>query len=156
VRDLDGALEVIHQSNVFPSICGRVCPQESQCEAQCILNKKVESVGIGRLERFVGDHAKTKKVVPPKRSAKKLGRVAVVGSGPAGLAASADLVRAGADVTVYEALHVVGGVLRYGIPAFRLPREIIEREVQRLLDLGVKFETQQGHRQDLHRRAAAG
>jgi len=139
VRDFDGALAVIHEANLFPSICGRVCPQETQCEAQCVIAKKVESVGIGRLERFVGDNARAPKGRPPA-FAGKLGKVAVVGSGPAGLAAAADLVRYGADVTVYEALHVVGGVLRYGIPSFRLPRDIIEREVQYLRDLGVKFE----------------
>ncbi len=138
VRDFDGALATIHESNLFPSICGRVCPQESQCESQCIIAKKVESVGIGRLERFVGDHAQAAKP-KPAANAGALGHVAVVGSGPAGLAAAADLVRFGADVTVYEALHVVGGVLRYGIPSFRLPREIIDREVQYLRDLGVKF-----------------
>jgi glutamate synthase (NADPH) small chain len=131
---------VIRESNAFPSVCGRVCPQETQCEAQCIIKSKVEPVGIGRLERFVGDHAALPKVAPPIFS-RKLGRVAVCGSGPAGLAAAADLVRFGADVTVFEALHVVGGVLQYGIPAFRLPREIIRREVQQLKDIGVKFET---------------
>ena len=140
VRDLDGALGVIHESNIFPSICGRVCPQESQCEAQCIINKKMESVGIGRLERFVGDNAHLP-TATPARFEKPLGKVAIVGSGPSGLACAADLVRYGADVTVYEALHVVGGVLRYGIPSFRLPRDIIEREVQHLRDLGVKIET---------------
>ena len=140
VRDFDGALEVIYESNIFPSICGRVCPQETQCEAQCIIVKKMDAVGIGRLERFVGDNAKPPKAVPPRFS-RKLGKVAVVGSGPAGLSAAADLVRYGAEVTVYEALHVVGGVLRYGIPSFRLPRDIIEREVNRLKDMGVKIET---------------
>ncbi|HEY6006152.1 MAG TPA: FAD-dependent oxidoreductase, partial [Anaeromyxobacter sp.] len=126
-------------ANAFPSICGRVCPQESQCEAQCIIAKKVESVGIGRLERFVGDNAKPRPVTVP-RFERKLGKVAICGSGPAGLAAAADLVKYGADVTIFEALHVVGGVLQYGIPAFRLPREIIAREVQNLVDQGVKFE----------------
>ncbi|HUL60619.1 MAG TPA: NADPH-dependent glutamate synthase [Anaeromyxobacteraceae bacterium] len=140
VRDLDGALEVIKEANAFPSVCGRVCPQESQCEAQCIIAKKVESVGIGRLERFVGDNARPKPISPPK-FAKKLGKVAICGSGPAGLAAAADLVKFGADVTVYEALHVVGGVLQYGIPPFRLPRDIIAREVKNLVDMGVKIET---------------
>ncbi len=140
VRDLDGALAVINEASIFPSICGRVCPQESQCEAQCIIAKKVESVGIGRLERFVGDHARPRPVSVP-RLARKLGKVAVCGSGPAGLSAAADLVRYGCEVTVYEALHVVGGVLRYGIPAFRLPRDIIQREVQRLVEMGVHFET---------------
>jgi homotetrameric NADPH-dependent glutamate synthase len=142
VRDLDGALEVINEASIFPSICGRVCPQETQCEAQCVIAKKVEAVGIGRLERFVGDNARPRPVQPPRFApGQKLGKVAICGSGPAGLAAAADLVKFGCDVTVYEALHVVGGVLRYGIPSFRLPRDIIDREVQRLLDLGVKIET---------------
>jgi homotetrameric NADPH-dependent glutamate synthase len=141
VRDLEGAVDTIHESSIFPSVCGRVCPQESQCEAQCVLVKaKMEPVAIGRLERFVGDHAHPAKVTPP-RFETVLGRVAVVGSGPGGLSAAADLVSYGAEVTVYEALHVVGGVLRYGIPSFRLPRDIIEREVARLADLGVRFET---------------
>lgn len=139
VRDVDGAAAVIRESNVFPSVCGRVCPQESQCEAQCVIAKKVESVAIGRLERYVGDHAGA----PPvrARTAAPLGRVAIVGSGPAGLACAADLVRYGADVTIYEALHVVGGVLRYGIPSFRLPRDIIDREVKQLVAMGVRIET---------------
>jgi homotetrameric NADPH-dependent glutamate synthase len=140
VRDVDGALKVINESNLFPSICGRVCPQESQCESQCVLTKKMESVAIGRLERFVGDHGRAAKAFPPA-FARPLGSVAIVGSGPAGLAAAADLVRYGVHVTVYEALHVVGGVLRYGIPSFRLPRPIIDREVARLRELGVHFET---------------
>ncbi|MDR3437773.1 NADPH-dependent glutamate synthase [Telmatospirillum sp.] len=140
VRDFDTALTTIYETSVFPSICGRVCPQESQCESQCIIGRKMEPVAIGRLERFIGDNARPPKALPPA-FAGKLGKVAVVGSGPGGLSAAADLVRFGADVTVFEALHVVGGVLRYGIPAFRLPRDIIEREVQRLKDSGVKFET---------------
>jgi|CXWL01.1.fsa_nt_gi homotetrameric NADPH-dependent glutamate synthase len=141
VRDLGAALETIHEASIFPSVCGRVCPQESQCEAQCVLVKaKMEPVAIGRLERFVGDNARPAPVVPP-RFAACLGQVAIVGSGPGGLAAAADLVKVGAEVTVYEALHVVGGVLRYGIPSFRLPRDIIDREVQRLQDSGVRFET---------------
>ena len=142
VRDVDGALQSIYQNSVFPSICGRVCPQESQCEAQCVIakGKKLEPVAIGRLERFIGDHAHAPKATPPA-SAGQLGRVAIVGSGPGGLACAADLARFGAEVTVYEALHVLGGVLQYGIPAFRLPRSIIEREIQRLKDLGVRFET---------------
>jgi homotetrameric NADPH-dependent glutamate synthase len=140
VRDLDGALAVINEASIFPSVCGRVCPQETQCEAQCVIAKKVEAVGIGRLERFVGDHARPRPVAIPKLP-KKLGKVAVCGSGPAGLAAAADLVRYGCEVTVFEALHVVGGVLRYGIPSFRLPRDIIDREVKRLGDMGVRFET---------------
>ncbi|HYM62494.1 MAG TPA: NADPH-dependent glutamate synthase [Thermoanaerobaculia bacterium] len=140
VRDLSGALSVIQESNLFPSVCGRVCPQESQCEIQCILEKKMEPVAIGRLERFVGDHAPLPEVHPPE-NAGQLGRVAIVGSGPAGLACAGDLARKGADVTVYEALHVIGGVLKYGIPSFRLPRTTIDREVNGLEKLGVKFET---------------
>lgn len=139
VRDMPGALAVIHEQNLFPSICGRVCPQESQCEAQCILHKKMEPVAIGRLERFVGDLAP-----PPIREAvakdPAKGKVAIVGSGPGGLACAGDLAREGVEVVVYEALHVVGGVLRYGIPSFRLPREAIEKEVRALEALGVRFE----------------
>jgi glutamate synthase (NADPH/NADH) small chain len=140
VRDVDGALAVINETNLLPSICGRVCPQESQCEAQCVVGRKLESVAIGRLERFVGDNARPRKAAPPQFE-KRLGNVAVVGSGPSGLAVAADLVKSGCDVTVYEALHVVGGVLQYGIPSFRLPREIISREVDTLRAMGVKFET---------------
>jgi len=138
VKDVDGALGVIREASILPSVCGRVCPQESQCESQCVIARKMEPVGIGRLERFVGDHGKVAPV-PPAPSIGK--RVAVVGSGPAGLACAADLARAGVDVTVLEALHVTGGVLRYGIPSFRLPRDIIDREIAGLLDLGVKIET---------------
>ena len=141
VRDLENAVDAIYDSSPFPSVCGRVCPQESQCEAQCVLIKaKKEPVAIGRLERFVGDNATPR---PPKKTQteRRLGRVAIVGSGPGGLAAAADLVKYGAEVTVYEALHVVGGVLRYGIPSFRLPREIIDREVNQLRDAGVQFQT---------------
>jgi len=142
VRDVDAARAVILEANIFPSVCGRVCPQETQCEAQCVIAKKVESVGIGRLERFVGDMGKPPKVLPPRfAEGFQLGKVAIVGSGPAGLSCAADLVRYGAQVTVFEALHVVGGVLRYGIPSFRLPRDIIDREVQQLRDMGVKIET---------------
>jgi len=140
VRDVDGALGVINESNLFPSVCGRVCPQESQCEAQCVVGRKLEPVAIGRLERFVGDNARPRKAAPPA-PARRFGRVAVVGSGPAGLAVAADLTRYGCEVTVYEALHVIGGVLQYGIPSFRLPREIISREVEHLRSLGVRFET---------------
>ena len=142
VHDLEGARDVIAESNLFPSICGRVCPQENQCESHCIVRNHKrgrEAVGIGRLERFVGDNAPPRKITPPQVD-RKLGAVAIIGSGPSGLAAAADLVKVGCDVTVYEALHVVGGVLQYGIPSFRLPREIISREVQGLRDLGVVFD----------------
>jgi glutamate synthase (NADPH/NADH) small chain len=149
VRDLPGALSVIQESNLFPSICGRVCPQESQCEAQCILAKKMEPVAIGRLERFVGDNGGALSKTSDKDAREgdfagaprpSVGRVAIVGSGPAGLACAGDLARKGVEVTVFEALHVIGGVLKYGIPSFRLPREIIDREVAALTDLGVTFE----------------
>ena len=141
LRDNEAAVATIHESSPFPSVCGRVCPQESQCEAQCVLIKaKMEPVAIGRLERFVGDYAKPRPVIRPVFE-RSLGKVAIVGSGPGGLAAAADLLKYGADVTVFEALHVVGGVLRYGIPSFRLPRDIIEREVNRLHDAGLKVET---------------
>jgi glutamate synthase (NADPH) small chain len=141
VRDVDAAVATVHESSIFPSVCGRVCPQESQCEAQCVLIKaKMEPVAIGRLERFVGDYGRPAPMAVPG-FAGLLGQVAIVGSGPGGLACAADLVKAGAEVTVYEALHVVGGVLRYGIPSFRLPRDIIDHEVQRLRDSGVRFET---------------
>jgi homotetrameric NADPH-dependent glutamate synthase len=142
VRDIDGARDVINESNLFPSVCGRVCPQESQCEAQCVVGRKLESVAIGRLERFVGDNARPRKPEPP-RVARTLGRVAVVGSGPAGLAVAADLNRYGCEVTVYEALHVIGGVLQYGIPSFRLPREIISREVENNKVIGKTFSVAQ-------------
>ncbi len=138
VRDIDKAATVIHESNLFPSICGRVCPQESQCEAQCIIGRKVEPVAIGRLERFIGDHAKAS---PPTISKDLDAKIAIVGSGPGGLACAADLAKAGAQVIVYEALHVVGGVLAYGIPAFRLPTDIMTRELAGLKNLGVVFET---------------
>jgi glutamate synthase (NADPH) small chain len=141
LRDIESAADTIHESSPFPSVCGRVCPQESQCEAQCVLVKaKMEPVAIGRLERFAGDHAKPRPVPRPVFE-RSLGKVAIVGSGPGGLAAAADLLKYGADVTVFEALHVVGGVLRYGIPSFRLPRDIIDREVNRLRDAGLRVET---------------
>ncbi|HEX9257909.1 MAG TPA: NADPH-dependent glutamate synthase [Acidimicrobiales bacterium] len=138
VHDLDGALGVIHESNILPSVCGRVCPQETQCEAQCVIARRMEPVAIGRLERFVGDHAHA---APPEVAPPTGRSVAVVGSGPAGLACAADLAKRGVAVTVFEALHVVGGVLRYGIPAFRLPRAVIDSEVDRLRQMGVAFET---------------
>jgi homotetrameric NADPH-dependent glutamate synthase len=140
VRDIDGARDVITENNLFPSVCGRVCPQESQCESHCVLIAKMEPVAIGRLERFVGDNA-TQKTVQRPMFERRLGCVAIVGSGPTGLAAAADLVRCGVEVTVFEALHVIGGVLQYGIPPFRLPRDIIDREVEVLRDMGVQFET---------------
>lgn len=142
LRDIQGARDVILEDNIFPSICGRVCPQESQCEKECVVGKVkgMDAVGIGRLERFVGDNAPPPVVKKPDLK-DPLGRVAIVGSGPAGMSCAGDLAQAGCDVTIYEALHVAGGVLRYGIPSFRLPRPIIMRELGMLTQLGVKIET---------------
>lgn len=136
--DLSGAYEVITETNALPAVCGRVCPQENQCEGSCVRAIKGESVAIGRLERFVADHApKPASQASPAASGK---RVAIVGSGPAGLACAGDLNRAGIDVTVFEAFHTAGGVLVYGIPEFRLPKAIVQKEVEALQARGVKFE----------------
>jgi glutamate synthase (NADPH/NADH) small chain len=125
--------------NALPAICGRVCPQETQCEAACILSKKGASVSVGRLERFVSDHERKKGVDIPEKPEPTGKKVAVVGSGPAGLTASADLARMGHSVTVFEALHAAGGVLTYGIPEFRLPKNIVRAEVEYIKKLGVIF-----------------
>ena len=142
--DYDEALAVLRESNLFPAICGRVCPQEVQCQATCTVGKSLKSlekaVSIGRLERFAADweRAAGKSVTPPAQQ--KTGkRVAVVGSGPAGLAAAADLAKAGHTVTVFEAFHKPGGVMIYGIPEFRLPKEIVGREIDALKKLGVEI-----------------
>ena len=128
--------EIIRQSNMLPSVCGRICPQERQCEGKCVLGIKGKSVAIGSLERFVGDNSS-----PVKCDIKPNGKkVAIVGSGCAGMSAAADLRNAGFDVTVFEALHKLGGVLRYGIPPFRLPRTVLDREIETLKEIGVKFE----------------
>lgn len=135
--DIDGAYETIINTNRLPAVCGRVCPQEEQCEKVCILTRKGESVAIGRLERFAADRAKPEKVISNiKNGAKK---VAVVGSGPAGLTAAGELASLGYDVTIFEALHKAGGVLVYGIPEFRLPKDIVRREIASLEDMGVKI-----------------
>ena len=142
-EDLPEAVNVLKNKNSLPGICGRVCPQESQCEAVCTLNKKEAPVAIGRLERYIADWEQanmksgSSSPVKPKPTGKK---VAVVGSGPAGLTAAADLVKMGHDVTMFEALHVAGGVLMYGIPEFRLPKEIVQNEVKYVSSLGVKLE----------------
>ena len=141
--DLPEAARVLKDKNALPGICGRVCPQETQCEATCSLAKKGAPVAIGRLERFVADWERTNPgagnpaVTLPAPTGK---RVAVVGSGPAGLTAAADLAKLGHEVTMFEALHVAGGVLMYGIPEFRLPKEIVQAEVDYVTSLGVKLE----------------
>ncbi len=134
---LDDALSTIHQTNCFPSICGRVCPQEVQCESTCVMAKRYESVAIGRLERYVGDHAQLRLEIRPLD---KNFRVAVVGSGPSGLACAYDCAKEGYAVSVFEAWHDVGGVLRYGIPEFRLPKATVDKEIDVLRQLGVEFE----------------
>ena len=141
--DMAEAIRVIKNKNALPGICGRVCPQESQCEAVCTLAKKKAPVAIGRLERYLADWERANKVSMNPASAKPQPsgkRVAVVGSGPAGLTAAADLAKLGHDVTIFEALHVAGGVLMYGIPEFRLPKEIVQAEVDYIASLGAKLE----------------
>jgi glutamate synthase (NADPH/NADH) small chain len=140
--DYLGAAAKIREDNVLPAITGRVCPQETQCEGCCVLGNKHEPVGIGYLERFVADYEREHgRVGLPPRAALTGKKVAIVGSGPAGLSASGDLVRLGHDVTVFEALHEIGGVLVYGIPEFRLPKAIVRQEVDVLRQMGVRFET---------------
>ncbi len=136
--DIDGAYAVISESSSLPAVCGRVCPQESQCESKCVRGIKSKPVAIGRLERFVADNHSDMKLDVPEKNGHK---VAVVGSGPSGLACAGDLAKKGYDVTVFEALHKEGGVLIYGIPEFRLPKAIVKKEVDGLKDIGVKFMT---------------
>ncbi len=129
----------IKETSALPAVCGRVCPQESQCECHCVRGIKGEAVAIGRLERFVADYARensTEKAVKPESNGHK---VAIVGAGPAGLTCAGDLARMGYEVTVFEALHTAGGVLMYGIPEFRLPKTIVQKEIDTLKDLGVEF-----------------
>ena len=139
--DFAGAYETIARVSSLPAVCGRVCPQETQCEAKCVRGIKGEPVAIGRLERFVADrhNAEEKKEIP--RPAQNGHRVAVIGSGPSGLTCAGDLARQGYEVTVFEALHTAGGVLVYGIPEFRLPKRIVQTEVDNLRKLGVRIET---------------
>ena len=139
--DFEGAYRIITESSSLPAVCGRVCPQENQCESQCVRGIKGESVGIGRLERFVADWHNTYCTVEPVPPAPNGHRVAVVGSGPSGLTCAGDLAKRGYAVTVYEALHTAGGVLVYGIPEFRLPKAIVAKEVDTLKKLGVTVET---------------
>ena len=139
-RKFDEAAKVIKRTNALPAVCGRVCPQENQCEKFCIVGKKNEPVGIGRLERFVGDYIVNKEEAVERAESTGY-KVAIVGSGPAGLACAADLARLGHSVTMYEALHTPGGVLMYGIPEFRLPKAIVQKEIENLKKMGVEIET---------------
>lgn len=140
--DMMTAAEILQQDNALPAVCGRVCPQESQCEAKCLRGGKGEPVAIGYLERFVADWAMMNSgTLPPVALPEPSGkRVAVVGCGPSGLTVAGELVGKGHEITIFEALHDTGGVLRYGIPEFRLPKEIIDIEIERLMDKGVKIE----------------
>ena len=140
--DFEAAANVIAEASALPAVCGRVCPQESQCEGQCIRGIKGEPISIGKLERFVADWSRENGFVPKATKEKNGRRVAVVGSGPAGLTCAGDLAKMGYDVTIFEALHEPGGVLIYGIPEFRLPQEtVVQTEIENVKKLGVKIET---------------
>ena len=139
--DFEAAYQIIAATSALPAVCGRVCPQESQCEKYCVRGKKGDPVGIGRLERFVADWHNAHAKEAPEKPASNGHRVAVVGSGPAGLTCAGDLARKGYEVTVFEALHLAGGVLVYGIPEFRLPKSIVQKEVDGLKALGVTIAT---------------
>ena len=140
--DIEKAYEVISESSALPAVCGRVCPQESQCEGKCIRGIKGEAVSIGKLERFTADWARENGIKPQGTSEKNGHKVAVIGSGPAGLTCAGDLAKLGYDVTIFEALHEAGGVLVYGIPEFRLPKsKVVAAEVENVKSLGVKIET---------------
>ena len=139
-KDYLGAARKLKEKNNLPAICGRVCPQESQCESLCIVGKKNDPVGIGRLERFVADWEMSNGAAEVEKPAATVKKVAIIGSGPAGLTAAADLAKFGHQVTVFEALHVAGGVLMYGIPEFRLPKDIVQREINFIRKLGVDIQ----------------
>ncbi|MDO9034313.1 MAG: NADPH-dependent glutamate synthase, partial [Methanoregula sp.] len=139
VGDFKKAAAIIKEQNMLPAICGRVCPQEVQCEGECLLGLKEKPISIGELERFVADTERANGVTLPQKKASTGRRVAVVGAGPAGLTASAELARMGYHVTCFESLHAAGGVLMYGIPAFRLPKEIVKAEIDAVLSLGVNL-----------------
>ena len=134
------AYEVIKETNALPAVCGRVCPQENQCEGVCVRGIKGEPVGIGRLERFCADYAMAAGDIKVPAISKNGKKVAVVGSGPAGLSCAGDMAKLGYDVTIFEAFHVAGGVLQYGIPQFRLPKELVDAEIKGLQDMGVQIE----------------
>ncbi|MBR1478027.1 MAG: NADPH-dependent glutamate synthase [Lachnospiraceae bacterium] len=140
--NIEKAYDIISESSALPAVCGRVCPQESQCEGKCIRGIKGEAVSIGKLERFVADWARENGIKPKAPAEKNGKKVAIIGSGPAGLTCAGDLARAGYDVTIFEALHEAGGVLVYGIPEFRLPKEdVVKKEIENVKALGVKIET---------------
>ena len=140
--DVEAAYQVISESSALPAVCGRVCPQESQCEGKCIRGIKGEPISIGKLERFVADWATEKGIKPQGAKEKNGKKVAVIGSGPAGLTCAGDLAKMGYDVTIFEALHEAGGVLVYGIPEFRLPKtKVVAKEIENVKSLGVKIET---------------
>jgi glutamate synthase (NADPH/NADH) small chain len=139
-KDFRGAYDAIGRTNLLPAVCGRVCPQETQCEGRCIVGESLEPVAIGRLERFVGDRAIAEGWATLPHIEPNGRRVGIIGSGPAGMAGAADMAKAGCDVTVFEAFHEPGGVLRYGIPDFRLPNAVIDSEIANLRRLGVKFQ----------------
>ena len=140
-QDFEGAYQIISASSALPAVCGRVCPQENQCEGKCVRGIKGEPVAIGRLERFVADWHMQNATAAPEKIQPNGKRVAIVGSGPAGLTCAGDLARKGYAVTVFEALHIPGGVLVYGIPEFRLPKAIVAREIEGLKAMGVQVET---------------
>ena len=140
-KKYEEAYEIIAKSSSLPAICGRVCPQESQCESKCTLGIKFEAVAIGRLERFVADLHNEKEISNKIEISKNGKKVAIIGSGPSGLACASDLAKLGYEVTIYEALHKAGGVLVYGIPEFRLPKQIVQKEIDNLKALGVNIET---------------
>ncbi len=140
--EFEKAYQIISQSSALPAVCGRVCPQETQCEGKCIRGIKGEAVSIGKLERFVADWASENGIKPQGAAAKNGHKIAVIGSGPSGLTCAGDLARMGYDVTIFEALHKAGGVLVYGIPEFRLPKDkVVAKEVENVRSLGVKIET---------------
>ena len=139
-KDFDKAIEIMKETNSLPAITGRVCPQETQCEEKCVLGKRFEPVAIGRLEAFIADWEAKKGIKIPEKPKPLNIKVAVIGAGPAGLTCAADLSKMGYDVTIFESLHLPGGVLTYGIPEFRLPKAIVEREVNYIKELGVKIQ----------------
>ena len=140
-KDYEGAYQVISVDSSLPAICGRVCPQESQCESACTRGKKGDPVGIGRLERFVADWHNNHAALKEEKPAANGHKVAIVGSGPSGLTCAGDLAKVGYEVTIFEALHLAGGVLVYGIPEFRLPKAIVQKEIDSLKNLGVTINT---------------